>query len=79
MNSSTTAVLGALARWFVLAVGVTLTTWSFVQLVEVHNQFAHASPWWWRGLIGVGLTVLALGLPWSRRGPADAAPPEHEA
>ena len=61
------SVLVAVIRWSTLIVGVGLTTLSFVRLVEVHNQVAHAAPWWWLGLIGVAVTVLALGAPWSAR------------
>jgi hypothetical protein len=55
------------ARWSSLALGVALTTFSFVRLVEVNNDFVFAAPWWWLGLIGVAVTLLALGAPRSAR------------
>jgi len=55
------------ARWSLLAGGVVVTTLSFVNLVEEHDQAALASPWWWLGLIGSMVTVLALGRPWPSR------------
>ena len=63
MRTTARAVLATVARWSVLAVGVGLVTLSFVNLVEVHDQAALASPWWWVGLIGVAATGLALGAP----------------
>jgi hypothetical protein len=64
--------LAVAARWSLLAIGVGLTTLSFVNLVEVHNRIAFAAPWWWLGLIGVAATGLGLGAPWSTRGRRDA-------
>ena len=52
-------------RWLALAIGVGLTTWSFVRLVEVDNAVPRAAPWWWLGLIGIATTLVALGVPWS--------------
>ena len=63
MRTTARAVLATLGRWSVLAVGVGLVTLSFVHLVEVHDQAALASPWWWLGLIGIAATGLALGAP----------------
>jgi hypothetical protein len=57
----------AVVRWSMLAVGVGLTTLSFVRLVEERVRAAGATPWWWLGLIGVGVTALALGSPLSAR------------
>jgi hypothetical protein len=65
------SALAVVARWSALAIGVGLTTLSFVRLVEVHNQFVLADPWWWLGLIGVAATVLGLGAPWSKPRPGD--------
>jgi hypothetical protein len=59
------------ARWSTLALGVGLTTFSFVRLVEVNNDFVFADPWWWLGLIGVAVTLLALGPPRSARARRD--------
>jgi hypothetical protein len=53
--------------WLLLVVGVALTALSFVRLVEVDNRAAQASPWWWIGLTGAAVTVVALGSPWSER------------
>jgi hypothetical protein len=61
-------------RWLALAVGVAVSTLSFVRLVEEHDSAVGATPWWWLGLIGVAITVLALGSPWSRRAGRDDAP-----
>jgi hypothetical protein len=66
----------AAVRWFALGAGVALTTLSFVRLVEEHDLALGAAPWWWLGLVGVAVTLLALGSPWpgrSRR--RDDAPP----
>ena len=57
------------ARWSVLVVGVFLTTFSFVHLVDVHAAIALSAPWWWIGLIGVATTLVALGAPRSARRP----------
>jgi hypothetical protein len=57
--------------WLLLVVGVALTALSFVRLVEVDNRAAQASPWWWIGLTGAAVTVLALGPPWSARAARD--------
>ena len=65
MHITARSFVVAVARWTTLAVGVGLTTLSFVRLVEVRNRVADASPWWWLGLIGAAVTVLALGLPWT--------------
>jgi hypothetical protein len=62
------------ARWVVLALGVSLTTYCFVRLVEVRNEAVFAAPWWWLGLIGITLTLLGLGAPWARRRADDASP-----
>ena len=70
MRTTTRSVLVAVVRWLLLAAGVTLTTVAFVHLVEVNDRIAHASPWWWVGLIGVAATMLALGSPWPRRSDA---------
>lgn len=72
MHTTARTVLGAVTRWSMLAIGVGLTTLTFVQLVEVHNEFALAAPWWWIGLIGIALTGLGLGAPWSTRRRGDA-------
>jgi hypothetical protein len=69
------AVLVAAVRWVVLAAGVGLTTLSFVRLVEEHNRASGAAPWWWLGLVGVGITASALGSPWSARSRRDDASP----
>jgi len=61
-----------IARWLTLAIGVGLTTLSFVRLVEVDDKIALAAPWWWLGLIGMAATLLALGAPWSARSRRDA-------
>jgi hypothetical protein len=58
-------------RWLVVVMGVAVTTFSFVRLIEVNNRATQASPWWWLGLTGSALTVLALGAPWSARTGAD--------
>jgi Na+-transporting NADH:ubiquinone oxidoreductase subunit NqrB len=63
VRTTARALLATVARWSVLAVGVALVALSFVNLVEVHNQAALASPWWWLGLIGIAATGLALGAP----------------
>ena len=68
VHTTVRAVLVAIGRWSMLAVGVGLTTLSFVHLVDVHLRLAQAAPWWWVGLIGVAATLLALGTPWSSRG-----------
>jgi hypothetical protein len=60
-------VLVSAIRWLVLAVGVGLTTASFGLLVDEHDRAVGATPWWWLGLVGVAVTVLALGSPWSAR------------
>ena len=60
------------ARWSMLVIGVGLTTWSFVRLVEVQDKVGLAAPWWWIGLIGVAATLLGLGAPWSARRGRDA-------
>jgi hypothetical protein len=54
-------------RGAILAIGVALTTFSFVRLVVVHDRVVLAAPWWWLGLIGVVATLLGLGAPWSAR------------
>lgn len=72
MHPTARALLATVARWSVLAVGVALVTLSFVNLVEVHNQAALASPWWWLGLIGIAVTGLALGAPRPPRRRGDA-------
>jgi hypothetical protein len=54
-------------RGAILAIGVALTTFTFVRLVEVHDRVVLAAPWWWLGLIGVAATLLGLGAPWSAR------------
>ena len=66
MPTNWRAVL-VVVRWSMLGIGVGLTTYSFVHLVEVHAAARLAGPWWWIGLIGVAATVLALGAPWSAR------------
>lgn len=60
-------VLVAAIRWLALAAGVALTTVSFGLLVDEHDRAIGAAPWWWLGLVGVAITVLALGSPWSAR------------
>jgi hypothetical protein len=76
----------AVVRWIVALVGIGLTVFCLVRLVEVDNRAAQASPWWYLGLTGMALTLLALGSPWSARtaaddrradaaGPPDPAPP----
>ena len=72
MHATTRAVLVAIIRWAMLVVGVGVTTLSFERLVEVHNRIVDATPWWWLGLIGIALTVLGLGVPWSARARRDA-------
>jgi hypothetical protein len=67
VHTTARALLTVAARWLTLAIGVGLTTLSFVNLVEVHNQVVLAAPWWWLGLIGVAATGLGLGAPWSTR------------
>src|SRR5439155_15194040 len=54
-------------RWFLALVGIAVTVTSFVRLVEVDNRAAEAWPWWFFGLIGATLTVLALGSPGAHR------------
>ena len=61
----------AVVRWIVALVGIGLTVFCLVRLVEVDNRAAQASPWWYLGLIGMALTLLALGSPWSARTAAD--------
>jgi hypothetical protein len=51
-----------IARWSMLAGGVFLTTYSFVQMATGNNE-----RWWRIGLIGVAATVVGLGTPWSGR------------
>ncbi len=75
MDTRRRPVFVALARWTTVAVGIGLTTLSFVRLVEVHVRAADASPWWWLGLIGAAVTMLGLGPPWSARLGRDDAPP----
>jgi ABC-type branched-subunit amino acid transport system permease subunit len=63
-------------RWIGVGVGTALMVWSLVRLIDVGNRAAQAPPWWWLGLMGLVLTVSALGSPWSRRTadrPADGA------
>jgi hypothetical protein len=67
VQTTVRALLAAVARWLTLAMGVGLTTLSFVNLVEVNNKVVLAAPWWWLGLIGVGATGLGLGAPWPTR------------
>ena len=57
----------AAVRWIVALVGIGLTVLCLVRLVEVDNRAAQASPWWYLGLTGMALTLLALGSPWSAR------------
>jgi hypothetical protein len=45
-----------------LAGGVFLATFSFVQMATGNNE-----PWWRIGLVGVAVTVVGLGTPWSGR------------
>ena len=71
VNKPVRAVVVAVVRWSLLAVGIALTTLSFVHLVDVKNEAARAAPWWWVGLIGVAATLLALGVPWSSRSRQD--------
>ena len=61
----------AVVRWIVALVGIGLTVFCLVRLVEVDNRAAQASPWWYLGLTGMALTLLALGSPWSARTAAD--------
>jgi uncharacterized membrane protein len=61
----------AIARWIVALVGVTLTVLSLVRLIEVDNRATEASPWWYLGLTGLVLVLVALGSPWSARNAAD--------
>ena len=61
----------AVARWIVAVLGIGLTVLCLVRLVEVDNRAAQASPWWYLGLTGMALTLLALGSPWSARTAAD--------
>jgi hypothetical protein len=53
-------VVVMVARWSILAVGVFVTTFSLVRMVE-----GEKTPWWWTGLIGIAATLLGLGAPWS--------------
>jgi hypothetical protein len=62
----------ALLRGSTVAIGVVLTTFSFVHLVDVHDQIGLAAPWWWIGLIGTALTLVGLGPPRSARHRRDA-------
>ncbi len=64
------AVLVGIVGWGAIAVGVGLATLSFVQLVEVRDRAADASPWWWLGLVGAAVMVMGLGL----RMPSSASP-----
>ncbi len=61
-----------------MAAGTVLIVVSLVQLIEVDNRAVQASPWWLLGLTGLGLTVLALGSPWSPATAADDGPPRCE-
>ena len=61
----------AVVRWIVALVGIGLTVLCLVRLVEVDNRATEASPWWYLGLTGMALTLLALGSPWSARTAAD--------
>ena len=63
-------------RWTAAFVGIGLTVLSLVRLIEVDNRAAQASPWWYVGLTGVALTLLALGSPWSSRTAADDPRPD---
>jgi len=60
-------------RWLAVAIGVGLTTFCFVRLVEVREEVGRAAPLWWIGLIGAAVTLLGLGVPWSTRRGRDAA------
>jgi hypothetical protein len=76
VRNASRALLLTAARWTAITVGVAVTTFSFVRLVDVHNQLGLATPWWWIGLIGFAATLLGLGLPWERRSrPGGGSPP----
>jgi hypothetical protein len=58
-----------IVRWIAALSAISLTTLSFVRLVEVDNRAAQASPWWYVGLSGSVLLMVMLGSPWSARIP----------
>jgi Na+-transporting NADH:ubiquinone oxidoreductase subunit NqrB len=54
------------ARALLLALGLAALTIAFLGLVDVQLVLAHTAPWWYIGLGGVALVLVALGSPRAR-------------
>jgi hypothetical protein len=59
------------ARVVLLVAGVTVTTASFVGLIDEHLAVVGAEPWWYIGAVGIVAVLVALGSPWNTGRPGD--------
>ena len=65
------AVAWSVTRGVLLALGLLVITVAFLGLVDVRLVLGDVAPWWYLGLIGLVMVLIALGSPWGGRIPDD--------